>query len=56
MELDISSIGNAIVDVQFSIQEDFVSNLKKMSIPKGSMTLIEAKEQANLISLLNPPL
>ena len=52
MELDISSIGNAIVDVQFSIQEDFVSKLKKMSIPKGSMTLIEAKEQANLISLL----
>ena len=37
-KLDISSLGNAIVDVQFSIEEDFVSKLKKMSIPKGSMT------------------
>ena len=51
-KLDISSLGNAIVDVQFSIEEDFVSKLKKMSIPKGSMTLMEAPEQINLISLL----
>ena len=43
MKLDISSLGNAIVDVQFSIEEDFVSKLEKMSIPKGSMTLIEAE-------------
>ena len=41
MKLDISSLGNAIVDVQFSIEEDFVSTLEKMSIQKGSMTLIE---------------
>ena len=52
MKLDISSLGNAIVDVQFSIEEDFVSKLEKMSIPKGSMTLIEAEEQSNLIKLL----
>lgn len=52
MKLDISSLGNAIVDVQFSIEEDFVSKLEKMSIPKGAMTLIEAEEQSNLISLL----
>ena len=53
MKLDISSLGNAIVDVQFSIEEDFVSTLEKMSIQKGSMTLIEAEEQSNLIELLN---
>ena len=53
MKLDISSLGNAIVDVQFSIEEDFVSKLEKMSIPKGAMTLIEAEEQSNLISLLS---
>ena len=52
MKLDISSLGNAIVDVQFSIEEDFVSKLEKMSILKGAMTLIEAEEQSNLISLL----
>nr|ADI18518.1 sugar kinases, ribokinase family [uncultured gamma proteobacterium HF4000_19M20] len=52
MKLDICALGNAIVDVQFSIEEDFVTKLKKMSIPKGSMTLIEAEEQCNLISLL----
>ena len=52
MKLDISSLGNAIVDVQFSIEEDFASKLEKMSIPKGSMTLIEAEEQSNLIKLL----
>mgnify|MGYP000011675844 FL=1 len=52
MKLDISSLGNAIVDVQFSIEENFVSKLEKMSIPKGSMTLIEAEEQSNLIGLL----
>jgi len=53
MKLDISSLGNAIVDIQFSIEEDFVSTLKEMSIKKGSMTLIEAEEQSNLIDLLN---
>ena len=53
MKLDVSSLGNAIVDVQFSIEEDFVSTLEKMSIQKGSMTLIEAEEQSNLIDLLN---
>ena len=52
MKLDICALGNAIVDVQFSIEEDFVSKLEKMSIPKGAMTLIEAEEQSNLISLL----
>ena len=53
MKLDVSSLGNAIVDVQFSIEEDFVSTLEKMSIKKGSMTLIQAGEQSNLIDLLN---
>ena len=52
MKLDISSLGNAIVDVQFRIREDFVSTLESMSIPKGSMTLIESRDQINLINLL----
>jgi len=41
MKLDISSLGNAIVDVQFSIEEDFVSKLEKMSIQKDFWYKIE---------------
>ena len=52
MKLDICSVGNAIVDVQFSINEGFISKLQNKSIPKGSMTLVELKEQKNLIELL----
>jgi len=52
MRLDICSLGNAIVDVQFSIDEEFVSELQKKSIHKGSMTLVEPNEQKRLIELL----
>ena len=52
MRLDICSLGNAIVDVQFSIDEEFVSELQSKSIHKGSMTLVEPNEQKHLIELL----
>tara|TARA_Y100000590_G_scaffold86102_1_gene96395 strand:- start:228 stop:1229 length:1002 start_codon:yes stop_codon:yes gene_type:complete len=52
MKLDISSLGNAIVDVQFSIEEDFVSKLEEKSIEKGTMTLIDPQDQLDLIELL----
>ena len=52
MRLDICSLGNAIVDVQFSIDEEFVSELLSKSIHKGSMTLVESNEQKHLIKLL----
>ena len=52
MELDIYSLGNAIVDVQFSVKDEFKKHLEEMSIPFGTMTLIESKEQKDLINLL----
>lgn len=52
MKLDICSLGNAIVDVQFNIKEEFVSELQNRSIHKGSMTLIEQRDQEDLIELL----
>ena len=52
MELDICSLGNAIVDVQFSIEDNFREHLNDRSIAFGSMTLIEKQDQEDLISLL----
>ncbi|SVB72551.1 uncharacterized protein METZ01_LOCUS225405, partial [marine metagenome] len=52
MELDICSLGNAIVDVQFSIEDNFRKHLDDRSITFGSMTLIEKQDQEDLISLL----
>ena len=52
MELDIYSLGNAIVDVQFGVKDEFKKYLEEMSISFGTMTLIERKEQKNLINLL----
>ena len=52
MELDICSIGNAIVDVQFSVKDKLKKYLDEHSIPFGTMMLIEEKEQNNLINFL----
>ncbi len=52
MELDISSIGNAIVDVQFSVKERLKVYLQERSIPFGTMMLIEETEQNSLINYL----
>ncbi|SVC76221.1 uncharacterized protein METZ01_LOCUS329075, partial [marine metagenome] len=52
MELDICSLGNALLDVQFSIDDNFKDQLKELSIPFGLMTLIERQEQEKLIKKL----
>ena len=52
MELDICSLGNALLDVQFSIDDNFKDQLKELSIPFGLMTLIERQEQEKLINKL----
>ena len=53
MELDICSIGNAIVDIQFNIEDEFKSYLVNNSIAFGTMTLIEQEDQENLIKELS---
>jgi len=53
MELDICSIGNAIVDVQFSIAKEFEEELINLKIPKGSMVLIEKDPQEAMIERLS---
>ena len=52
MELDICSLGNAIVDVQFSITNEYEEELKNLQITKGSMVLIEQDQQNSMISQL----
>ena len=52
MELDICSIGNAIVDVQFSVKDQLKKYLDEHSIPFGTMMLIEEEEQNSLINYL----
>ena len=53
MELDICSLGNAIVDVQFSITNEYEEELKNLKITKGSMVLIEQDEQDSMINQLS---
>ncbi len=52
MKLDICSLGNAIVDVQFSITNEFEEELNNLKISKGSMTLVEQDQQNSMISQL----
>jgi len=52
MELDICSLGNAIVDVQFSITNEYEEELNNLKITKGSMSLVEQDQQDLMISQL----
>lgn len=52
MKLDICSLGNAIVDIQFSITNEFEEELNNLEISKGSMTLVEQDQQNSMISKL----
>ena len=52
MRFDICSVGSALVDFTFNIDKEYEKNLIKYGIPKGSMTLIERKEQETLINEL----
>jgi len=60
MNLDISGLGHAIVDLQFKIDKTFVEELTKLEINFGSMTLKNVEGQKELLDLLknrfNPPL
>ena len=47
---DIYGIGNALVDLVFEVEEDF---LKKHAVEKGLMTLVEEDRQNQLISAIN---
>ena len=49
MELDICSLGNAIVDVQFSINHEYEKKLNNLEIIKGTMTLMEQDQQNSMI-------
>jgi fructokinase len=48
--LDIYSIGNAIVDVDVSVDETF---LHAQELPKGQMTLVDSQRMTELSKLLN---
>lgn len=47
---DVYGVGNALVDMEFEVSEDF---LKKMTIDKGLMTLVDEQRQADLINALD---
>ena len=47
MEYDICSIGSALVDLTFKIDDEFVKQIEQKGIVKGGMTLIE-KDYAGL--------
>ena len=49
-EIDVTGIGNAIVDILVKVPDDF---LKMYSLQKGSMTLIDEKTAADLCSIIN---
>lgn len=46
---NIYGLGNALVDIEFKVEESF---LDKMNIKKGLMTLVEEKEQEEILSHL----
>jgi sugar/nucleoside kinase (ribokinase family) len=50
MKYDVYGIGNALVDMEFMVEDEFFS---KNSIEKGLMTLVEEDRQSELISALN---
>lgn len=49
MKYDVYGIGNALVDKEFEIEDDF---LKEFSIEKGMMTLVDREQQDRLLSEL----
>ena len=49
MNYDICSLGSALVDVTFQIDDNFLNVLLNKGIQKGGMTLIEKEDQNNLI-------
>ena len=52
MKLDVCSLGNAIVDIQFSITNEFEDELNNLKISKGSMTLVGQYQQDSMITKL----
>lgn len=48
-KLDVYGIGNALVDKEFEVEDDFFA---EAGIKKGFMTLIDATQQEQLLSLL----
>ena len=52
MEYDICSIGSALVDLTFKIDEEFTRRNEQKGIVKGGMTLIEKDEQDDLVEEL----
>ncbi|MCY4524268.1 MAG: adenosine kinase [Halobacteriovoraceae bacterium] len=48
-QYDIYGIGNALVDMEFQVNEDF---LRQMGIEKGVMTLVDQKRQDLLLNML----
>ncbi len=53
MKYDICSLGNAIVDITFQIETEFQQKLISKGISPSSMTLIDQKEQHELLDDLN---
>ena len=52
MEYDICSIGSALVDLTFKIDDEFVKQIEQKGIVKGGMTLIEKDDQNELVEEL----
>ena len=52
MNYDIYSLASALVDIVFNIDQKFISFLEDQGIQKGSMTLVDEKEQTRLIQKL----
>ena len=52
MNYDICSLGSALVDVTFKIDDTFSKELENKGIQKGGMTLIEKEDQNSLIKAL----
>ena len=52
MNYDICSLGSALVDVTFKIDDTFSKELENKGIQKGGMTLIEKEDQISLIKAL----
>ena len=49
MKYDISALGNALVDTQYKVSNDF---LDSVGLESDSMTLTSAEEQASIIQKL----
>ncbi len=48
---DVYGIGNALVDLDFRVSDDF---LKKYNVEKGMMTLVDEETQSRLIAAIDP--